>query len=372
MKNSILTMLLFIGILSSNIASELFPIGVYSAPLNGSYFAEMKEAGINIVHSYAATGTDKNKSMENTQILLENATKHQLQVMLYLRCTWWSKQPSGISGAMNSMQPFQNHPAVVMCLLDDEPKEKMLEEIIQLNSLVKASTPRLKTMVVEQWNTGWWRYGEKSDSCDILMIDAYPIGDKQFPESDMINYSHFMSAGLKRNKPIIPVIQICNLKNFPIVVEQRKYDANQCRFPNAIEIKFMTWSTIVQGAAGIFYFSFERALQGDPKGNWLRSTFFPITKELREFSILVTPLQEITKKQSGIEDSFFAGYWKRPQGEFLVITNNRPEKQICQISLPNTDFQPWGNTRITAILQDGNIELEPWETVIFNKEGDKK
>ncbi len=351
------------GVLSAE--EGAYPIGVYGVFGNDRYFAELKEAGVNFVHYYG-TGKDTPAAKEQTESFLNGAEKHGLDVMFCLRAGTWAKQPDGIARAVEHFRPYAAR--AKMLLLDDEPKEQELKNIESANLALKAEFPQLKTAVVEQWAKGWWRYGKSADACDILMLDAYPVGDQPFPIRDaMLSYSKFMSAGFKMDKPLMPVIQLCNLNVFSQVVKQRKLDAAKCRFPNAAEMRFMTWMPVVRGAAGVFYYSLARAVQGDPKGEWLRGVFFPMVKELREFSELAAPLAQATEQQVGADESFYAAYWKRGEREFTVVCNNRPEPQICELSLPCKDFKPRGGTRADVKIENGTVTLQPWETVILER-----
>lgn len=362
-----LCMMVLAGVFTvANAGEAAYPIGVYGVFGNDRYFAEMKEAGINFVHYYG-TSKDTPAAKKQTETFLAGAEKHGLEVMFCLRAGAWAKQPDGIAGAVEHFRPYAAR--AKMLLLDDEPKEHELKNIENANLALKAAFPQLKTAVVEQWATGWWRYGKSADAGDILMLDAYPVGDQPFPIRDaMLNYSRFMSAGFKLGKPLMPVIQLCNLNVFPQVVKQRGLDAAKCRFPNAAEMRFMTWMPVVRGATGVFYYSLARAVQRDPKGEWLRGVFFPLVKELREFSELAAPLEQATERQTGADESFYAAHWKRGERSFTVVCNNRPEPQECQLSLPCKGFKPYGGTRPDVKIENGAVTLQPWETIILENE----
>ncbi len=353
----------FLALISVMYGQE-YPIGVYGCYPNGRYFQEMKDAGVSVVHTYAIGGS---QSGEATAQFLENAGKHQLKVMFYLRAPWWNTDGRTVDGAMQYFREYKDHPALAMCLLADEPKENILEYIKTFNTEVKKIKPDLPTAVVENRVKGWWKYAVDTTTSDILMFDFYPVGDKPFPEMNLALYTQFLDAAAKYKKPFMPVIQINNLNVFPNIVKQRGYQADQCRYPNETELKFMIWTAVSQGAKGIFFYSLERAFQRDPKRVWLDGTFLPQVRELREFSELAAPLPEITAVKNGADNKFYAAYWKRAGGEYAVIANNSGAKQVCRIQLPLNDFKPWGSTRADAVVNNGVIELEPWESVILTK-----
>ena len=359
-KHALLLLMLTIGV-GFAVADE-FPIGMYGVKRSDAYFKDMKNAGFSIVHCYATRGANEKEAKR----LLDNAEKHQFKAMLCLRGVRWYKKHKDFTGILEFIKKIKDHPALSICMLEDEPKNNQLKTVIKLNELIKAEAPSLPTAVVEQWDSGWWHYGSNKKCSDILMQDLYPVGDQSFPNAPLNKFSDFIGKGIKLGKPLMPVVQIFNFKVYPKEVKRRKY-TGKCRYPNKTEVKFMTWSSVARGVSGIFYYSLERSLQLDRKGKYLNNVVFPISRELRDFSKLAAPLQEPSAKQLGENKSYFVGYWKRDSGEYMVIVNNSKSKQDCQIKLSSKGFTPWGTSRETAKIQNSKIELLPWETVILKK-----
>lgn len=329
-------------------ASDKFLIGMYGVKRNDVLFKDMKNAGFNIVHCYATRGANEKEAKR----LLDNAAKHQLNVMLCLRGVKWYQKYNNFSRLLEFVKKFKDHPALSIYMLEDEPRKEQLKIIIKLNKMIKTEASSLSSAVVVQQDSGWWNYGTNEKCSDILMLDFYPVGDQSFPNAPLNKFSSFIGKGILLGKPLMPVIQIFNFKVYPKEVKRREY-TETCRYPDKTELKFMTWSSVARGVSGIFYYSLERSLQLDRQGKYLKTVVFSITRELREFSILAAPLHKISAKYSEDNKRYFVGYWKRDSGEYLVIVNNCKTRQRCQIKLPSKGFAPWGTTRNTVSPQSG-------------------
>jgi hypothetical protein len=372
---SILTFFLVMGNVfggdKAGISEKEFPIIMYAVHINDESMSKLKKMGVNYVHSYS-TGKDDARSIEKARKLLVLAEKHGLKVMFYLKGRYWAKKENGATSLKKIVELFKDSPALGMWMLADEPRPKTKEKIIHFNEIVRKYGNNKPTTLVIHWIKDWWRYG-KGNTCDFLMQDSYPVGDKPFPDAPLNLLTKYISAGVKLDHPVIPVLQTFNFKVFPRELKKRKYNANKCRYPNIQEMRFMIFAPMCMGVRGMAFYSFARACQLDKKGVWQRNVLAPAISELKRFTDSVTPAQKPTKVIASPDKKYYAALWLRKSGRWMVIVNNTKSVQNVAVELPGKlkvdSIEKWGNTdkALNISIKNNKIKavLKPWDTAIL-------
>lgn len=348
-----------------------FPIIMYAVHMDDKTMSQLKEMGVNYVHSYS-TGRDTPKSEAIANKLLSQAQKHDLKVMFFMRGRYWAKKDNGNEGIKKIVDKYKNSPALGMWMLADEPKPKIKDKIIAYNEIVQNSGSKAPSTLVIHWVKDWWRYG-KGNTCDFLMQDFYPVGDQAFPNAPLNNFTKYISGGKKFDKPIIPVLQIFNFKVFPGESKSRKYDISKCRYPNLEEMRYMIFAPMCMGARGMAFYSFARARQLDRKGKWQNAVLSPAISELSKFANLTAPAQTPSQTIIPADKKYFAAFWLRKTGNWAVVVNSTKSTQVIEIELPkNTNVKKiskWGNTSKSLKVSIRNnklkMSLSPWDTAIL-------
>ena len=348
-----------------------FPIIMYAVHMDDKTMSQLKEMGVNYVHSYS-TGRDNEKSEAKADKLLSLAQKHDLKVMLFMRGRYWAKKDNGNEGIKKIVDKYKDSPALGMWMLADEPKPKIKDKIIAYNEIIQNSGSKAPSTLVIHWIKDWWRYG-KGNTCDFLMQDFYPVGDQAFPNAPLNNFTKYISGGKKFDKPIIPVLQIFNFKVFPRESKSRKYNISKCRYPNIQEMRYMIFAPMCMGARGMAFYSFARARQLDRKGKWQKAVLGPTISELSKFANLTAPAQTPNQTIIPNDKKYFAAFWLRKTGNWAVVINSTKTAQKIEVKLPKNikvkSVTKWGNTSKSLKIDVRNnklkMSLSPWGTAIL-------
>jgi hypothetical protein len=348
-------------------------LGSYSAdPQNDETFERLKKAGFNYVHTYRSSELDKNVKF------LELARKYDMKVMFDLRGrkSFKDNGQEWLSGIMKNVERFKDYPSLGMWYLCDEPKTEMLPNVAKLRQEIN-KVSELPTVLVINWRKKWLNTRGYSD---IWMVDSYPVRGQDFPNAPLQHYTTFVGGAAKRKlagTPFMPVMQACDFTCFPKEARKLK-DKSKLRYPNLTEMRFMGFSSLTYGVHGIFFYSYFHCHLEKPQGK----TFFyevltPLLAEIKAFDTAVG--QPWNVKQSfelNKRENVNLGYWARPVGDFMVLTNNSSQVRGLKINLTKepgfpTDGKliPWGATPKTdATLNRGTLSVgnvNPWATFIW-------
>ncbi len=361
-----------------------FVLGFYSADAaTERNFELIRDAGMNYVHTYA-TGDDTPEAIANGRKFLDLAQKYDLQVMFDIGGRKWVKPEFGTEPMLKMIDNFKNHPALGMWYLCDEPSIDMIPRLEQLHRTMQQATPDIPSSIVIHWIKDWYK---ARTACDILLVDLYPVREKAFPESPLSNYNTYVQKAIQLKDPAKPVIGVMQSMNWDCFADQLKKGPDvKYSFPNAVEMRNMGFSSVAMGVRGLFFFSFFHihtepstlAYHPVAKENmdWYRGTFMPFIKEVKEFTAMVHPSWQVTAADFALhkEHKAYAGYWERPAGKFLVVTNDTGETRDLKLKLQGKyprrgKLVPWGNTRPANVeLRNGVLTIpavQPWEIFIW-------
>ena len=223
--------------------------------------------------------------------------------------------------------------------------------------------------IVEAWTKEWWKTAEV---CDILQLDNYPIRDEPFPNAPLGVVTEFIGRGVAlHSAPIMPVLQVMNWKVMPDYMKSKGIDPDKCRYPNAQEIYYWSYSSLAQGTRGLFWWSYYRSVEGGY--GWINSTFKEAMGEVRRFVDLVAPAHKPDIFEFAPDSDVHIAIWRRPAGSYMVLANGQPIARRISRSTEGriadgTTLEPWGHTRDAGTVVAGGgitVQAEPWETFIW-------
>jgi hypothetical protein len=163
---------------------------------------------------------------------------------------------------------------------DEQPAE-MMPKVFRQHRVLSEAAPGTVTYVVQ--GDGWetqaalWR-----DALDVLGLDPYPIVKKTGQNNVAMvgEWTRMGQDAVMESRPIWMVLQF-----FPMTTEGG--------WPSYDEIKSMSWMAIVEGARGLFYWSF-----GEKGLTWV--------KDLRERQAHWSDLVRVTKEIKALEPVLLA------------------------------------------------------------------
>lgn len=195
----------------------------------------IKQAGFNCFQTYS-------KDFDTLKYLAENAKKQNIKSIFF---------PNKIE-TEEQVKAANTWPMLAWYLYD-EPDVQRLDpaKVKQTNEDVKNKLTNAPTaLVIGQGKTALDYY----NIADILMVDWYPV-----PHLALESFGQQLALAktkLEPKKDFWGVVQAFNWKDF----KQYRPDNDRIgRFPTEKEIYFMSWHGIVNGANGLFYFTYEHS-----------------------------------------------------------------------------------------------------------------
>lgn len=254
---------IFFLFFTSTLWGQEFPLCLYSVS-NPADLKIIKKAGFSCIQSYQ---TDPAK----LELIAKEAKKRGLKVVFY---------PNKVLGT-EYQQKAQQWPVLAWYLVDEpDVHHWSRERVIKAHQATKQAWPSHgTTLVISQGNTTIPFY----DIPDIMMMDWYPV--PHLPLTSFGDNVRYVKEGLARanmqDHPIWGVVQIFDWKEF----KQYRPDNDRIgRFPTREEIRFMSYHGIINGATGLFYFTFNHKSKPLPQSApeyWQRVQ--AVTKELAKF-----------------------------------------------------------------------------------------
>ncbi len=241
-------------------AAAHFPICIYGVSDPAS-LPLLKQAGFTCIQAYRTAA-------EELAALAQAAKENDMQVVFY---------PNKIIGSAYE-QAAQDWPVLAWYLVDEPDVWKWTRSRVQeAHQKSKTAFPAHDTaLVIGQGKTATPYY----DLSDILMMDWYPVPHLALTSfGDNVRWAkEGQAAAGVQDRPLWGVVQAFDWKNY----KQHRPDNDRIgRFPTEEEIRFMSYDGIVNGASGLFYFTFHHLGKPLPQIEpeyWARVT--AVTKEL--------------------------------------------------------------------------------------------
>jgi hypothetical protein len=347
-----------------------FVIGMYAVPGEPSDFEAVKTIGVTHVHTYTLGGATPDR-LERAQRYLDLARQHGLKVMFDLNGKSLLAEPDGLDHLRLIARRFESHPALAMWYLYDEPVAAVpVEKLRAYYDELKKLTPQVPVATCLNHAEGWYDYAAGTD---VILNDFYPIRGGAFPDANLQIVTTFTREALHSGRQVMPVLQCFNWAVFAPkgATTYRSVPVSELRSPDERELRYMIYANVAQGVDGVFFYSYLRGKQSDPK--WFAQTFAPTIHELRTFIDEISSAHTSRKIfRVSADFDIYATLWENENDRWLIVANGQPRERNLPLTLERkirfARLQPIGATRDTgAVVQNGRVTVaaRPWEVFVW-------
>ena len=266
----------------------------------------LKKAGFNCLQTYQT-------EPEKLAPLAQAARKQKMQTVFY---------PNKIIGSSYEEQA-RNWPMLAWYLVDEPDVNRWTRERVQetYNNTKHAFAHTPAALVIGQGKTATPFY----DLPDILMVDWYPVPHLSLPSfGDNVR---FAKEGQQKYgaamRPLWGVVQTFDWKEFKQALPDNERIG---RFPTRDEIRFMAYDAIINGAQGLFFFTFNHQKQPLPKIQpewWAR-----VANVTRELARLLPVLEKGERIKTPVALAFPLAaqtrLYKKHNYTFLINRSDKP------------------------------------------------
>ncbi len=242
--------------------APFFPVGLYGVD-DPKALASLREAGFNAIQSYS-------RDAALLSGLARAARSAGLRALFH---------PDAL---MSSGAAARGVPLAAWYLVDEPDVQRMAPEALaRREAEVKAWSGGATTAFVLGDGRAAERY---AGSGDVLMVDWYPV-----PHLPLTSVGEQVRRTVEaaKGRPVWAVIQAFDWRDYP------QHDPRKPRigrFPDLVELRFMSYLALIEGARGLWFFSYRR-----PSGLTLADSpelWWPVTSVAREVSLLAPALAE--------------------------------------------------------------------------------
>ncbi len=200
--------------------TAIFPIGTYGAPPEDYHL--LKAAGYNFVVA----------SIKNLDKVHEAGLKAAVPIH--------GAKPHWFSAVRDSITKYKKHPAVLCWMLYDEPgynRADLLDIYKIYNIAYEADSYHPAYLVITNPSV----YKTFGRCCDVLAVDTYPIA-----QGDITAVGENLARAYRESDNNLPVWHCGQLFKWPA---QRR--------PTPQEHRFMTYSSLIEGAKGMLWYTYK-------------------------------------------------------------------------------------------------------------------
>ncbi len=225
------------------------------------------------------------------------------------------------------VREVKEHPALLGYFLVDEPYWRGIPSsaLVESYKILKFIDPHHPVWINAAPRGSVEVHAEYSLAADIYGVDVYPIpqpsshsGLDDKGMSSIGKYVLRMQESCGAHKPIIMALQ-------GFAWGEGK-PGRKAVYPTFDELRFMTYDAITAGGTGVSYWG----TQGVLKADFYRDVLYPITRELRQISGILTAEERAAVRSSIPEVRIFA---RKVGGKVYVIAANTSDKPVqCRIT----------------------------------------
>ena len=213
-----------------------FPLCLYEVN-EAKYIKTVKKAGFNWIQTYT-------QNPEKIKDLALEAQKRGVKIVVY---------PDKI---INSpyLEEARSWPILALYLYDEPDVNKKDNSYLKnLQNAANKAFPDKKTAFVVGKGSHAKPY---YDTADILMVDWYPVPHLPLTSfgEQVKDVKNILEEGGLPEKPVWGVVQSFDWREFK---QYRPDDKRIGRFPTVEEMRFMAYDGLLEGAEGLFFFTFN-------------------------------------------------------------------------------------------------------------------
>ncbi len=335
-KLSALLILITSSLLSS--AAE-FPLCLYGVT-NPNDLKTIKQAGFNCIQTYS----------KDADLLSELATEAQKQGLKVVF------RPDAIIGTKYE-QKAQQWPILAWYLVDEPDVHKWSrEQVVAAHQAAKTAFPaHLTALVIGQGRTATPYY----DIPDVMMVDWYPV--PHLPLESFGDQVRYMKEEMAKLKVAVHsawgVVQIFDWKNYK---QYRPDNERIGRFPTVDEIRFMSYDGILNGANGLFFFTFNHLKTPLPQiapEYWQRVQ--TAVQELAQFKEILGNGTEVANPVR-VRPPLHLKTWQYKNDSYSVLVNRGNKARNIPAVLRKADYQTVSGTEKVK-------KIPPYSVWVFRK-----
>jgi hypothetical protein len=370
-------------------SSDEFPIILYDAGTSESSMELARTCGFTYTHRFSHCGAaDVNDAINELLDYMDLSQQYGMHLLVYLKLDDWIDDANCATRMETIVNAVKDHNAMGFWHLEDEPEcQSVAHQALEIQSfytLVKTISPNVPVAITHSQKSqpdgrDWWDFYNCED---IFVTDRYPIYDKPFPFAAADSATNWFQTAYNTSHGshgdfVMPSLQLLNRLAFPIGTWPEI--TADCRYPNATEVRYWAYATIIQGARGLGWYSYKNSIipdgiDGDKSETWLKEVFKPVGQEIRRFVYLTKPVHEpsVILDGSSTDNYLFMAHWLRTNDDWLVLVNGRSEDRTVTIDMTgyysDAELEPWGLSRnVVDNISDSQltIHLGPWEVLIW-------
>ncbi len=244
------------------------------------------------------------------------------------------------------LKEVKEHPALLGYFLVDEPYWRGIPSaaLIESYKILKFIDPDHPVWINAAPRGSVEVHAEYSQAADIYGVDVYPVpqpsshsGLDDKTMSSVGKYVYRMDEACGGHKPVIMALQ-------GFAWSEGK-PGRKAVYPNFEELRFMTYDAITAGGTGASYWG----TQGVLKAEFYRDALYPVTRELRQISGILTAVEKAPVTGS---DPAVRIYARKVDGKIYVIAANTSDKPVqCTVSGLSAG-------KVTVINEDRSVDVK--------------
>lgn len=221
----------------------------------------------------------------------------------------------------------------------DEPNESMYKMVRGLHDVAHATDPYHPTMTVIFQPHLFPHY---HDATDILGPDIYPT----FPGGSVSRVGEAMRKAVRdlQGKPILAVLQ--------------SFYPKGRRMPNRAEFRCMAYLSVVSGATGIMWFSYDyngKMAEEHPEAWRALQELAGEFKQLGPVFLSLYPHAHLQRAQLGMSDGLRAAVWQLDNFRYVVVVNEVNQQQ-GRVKLDLSEVA--GARDVEVLFEDRTLQRE--------------
>ena len=364
-----------------NIDSNEYPSIMFGVGPDEKKFVFIKELGCSYIQHYGLgpkPDDDVEDSISYALDYLDLAEDNNLKVMMPLNAHLLVEDGNGLDKVYNFVSAVKDHNALGFWYLADEPEGLWYDyQMEDFYDVVKSVDANIPVAMAHCWCNAVSHWADFGGAEDILMPDIYPVYDENFPSAPLHWVTDFYNLADAIRDGEMPILQSFNRQSLHLDVNDNPLPGYEdYRYPNEKELRYWVYTTMVQGAEGVAWYSYGASVENGYGRDWLESTFPLVSREVQKFASLVMPAYEGYTIYDGQEVSPTDVYlmtWNLDTGLWVVLVNGCSSTRNLTLDvsskITSATLEPWGRSRdVSVTVSNGSFtinDIQPWEVFVW-------
>ena len=301
-----------------------FPLGIYLSSIKTTDFTMINKTHLNFVMPYGSASMEQMDYLYNTQGENVKIMYTIKDIYSFNKTTCESKdQDSCYTRALNTIKKYKDHPSLFAWYINDESEACFNKDLRNRTLTIHELDPNHPSVSVI-WNTA--DSYDLMNTTDVLGLDIYPIPDTP------IRRVHDKHVAIKDNtlgaKPLWNVVQLMDWDSYPT------HDSKgNNRPPTEQELRHMSWQNIVNGATGLFYYSyydlFKMENKSSVKDRWNELT--EVTNEIWNYRYVILSVSSHERINYNESNKVSLKQWQYGGVDYIAVINLEREDMTFEM-----------------------------------------